>query len=88
MALAACLFLAMPPLKDINQIKDIHDIDADVLLISLGALICTIWMIALMINAILRVSANLKGKRAVWIFIVTLVIAGDRIQNPIHSFCQ
>lgn len=74
MALAACLFLAMPPLKDIRQIKDIHDIDSSVLLISLGVLVCTIWMIALMINAF-YVSANLKGKRAVWIFIVTLIIA-------------
>jgi hypothetical protein len=65
MVFLACIFLAMPPLKDIHQIKDIHDIDNSVL---------TIWMIALMYNAF-TVSSNLKGKPAIWIFIVTLVIA-------------
>jgi hypothetical protein len=87
MALVACLLLAMPPLGDIHQRKDIHDIGSGVLLISLGALVLTIWMIVLMYNAF-TVSANLKGKQAIWIFIVTLVIAeiaSKLIFNPIFQ---
>jgi hypothetical protein len=74
MLIVAFLFLAMPPLKDIRQIRDIHDIDSMVLFISLGALVFTIWMIALMYHAF-TVSTNMKGRKAIWVFIVTLVIA-------------
>src|SRR5450631_2527557 len=87
MLFVACLFLAMPPIKDIRLIKDIHDIDTSVLFISLGALVFTIWMIALMYNAF-TVSSNLKGKRAIWIFIVTLVIAEIASQFIFYSFYQ
>jgi hypothetical protein len=74
MIFVALLFLAMPPLQPIRQIKSINDIDSGVLFVSLGAIVFTIWMIALMYHAF-TVSANMKGGKAAWVFIVTLALA-------------
>ena len=87
MIFVALLFLAMPPVKSIRQINDIHDIGAGILLISVGAVIFTIWVVALMYRAF-SVSANLKGNRAVWIFVVTLAMAETASQFVFYPIYQ
>ncbi|GAA3931527.1 hypothetical protein GO495_15830 [Chitinophaga oryziterrae] len=57
-----------PHIKDLTRISPL-----DLLLIFISLGFC-IWMIALMYNAF-KVSANIRGQKSVWLFIISLIAA-------------
>jgi len=59
--------------EDIQHLDEFHlSFIAIIALISI--VLCTIWMVALLFNAY-RVSLNIKGNKAIWTFILTLLCA-------------
>ncbi|SEW44393.1 hypothetical protein SAMN05428988_5756 [Chitinophaga sp. YR573] len=56
------------------ETKDLSHISLQLLFFAFVSLGFCIWMIALMYNAF-RVSANIKGSKSVWLFIISLIVA-------------
>ncbi|SFD80028.1 hypothetical protein SAMN05518672_103265 [Chitinophaga sp. CF118] len=73
LARAPMLFLAIVNFA-LPGIKDIYQMDALAILAIFTTVILEIWMIALMYNAF-KVSCNIKGNKAVGVFIASLIIA-------------
>lgn len=68
------LFVALLSLFPIAQVKDIQDISAGVICFGFAALLFMIWMISLLYHAF-AISCNMKGAKAIWSFIVALILA-------------
>lgn len=74
MFFVAAIPLVFPELKGITAKADPSTIGIGLIIVALVMVVFFIWMIALLYNAF-KVSCNLKGNKAIVLFIVSLIVA-------------